>query len=59
MAHALVHILGSRAGYTTLDASSGVTAVERSELEVLSFGDATSGDAMARLETSAAIIGRR
>ena len=59
MAHALVHILGSRSGYTTLDASGGVTASERSELEVLTFGGATSGDALGRLESSASMIGRK
>lgn len=59
MAHALVHILGSRAGYTTLDASAGLSAAERSELEVLSFGDATSTEVMDRLETIPSMIGRR
>ncbi|MEY2714999.1 MAG: hypothetical protein RIT24_1342, partial [Planctomycetota bacterium] len=59
MAHALVHILGSRAGYTTLDASGGVSAAERSELEVLSFGDATNAEAMDRLEANPSMIGRR
>ena len=59
MAYALVHILGSRSGYTTLDASGGVTASERSELEVLTFGGATSGDALGRLESSASMIGRK
>jgi len=59
MAHALIHILGSRSGYTTLDATPGVTAAERAELEVLSFGDATSSEAMARLEHSAVMTGRR
>ncbi len=59
MAHALIHILGSRSGYTTLDATPGVSAAERAELEVLSFGDATSSEAMARLEHSAVMTGRR
>ncbi len=59
MAHAHIHILGSRAGYTTLDATPGVTTAERAELEVLSFGDATNAEAMARLETHASMIGRR
>ena len=59
MAHAHIHILGSRAGYTTLDATPGVTTAERAELEVLSFGDATNAEAMTRLETHASMIGRR
>jgi len=59
MAHAHIHILGSRAGYTTLDATQGVTTAERAELEVLSFGDATSAEIMTRLETHASMIGRR
>lgn len=59
MAHALIHVLGSRAGYTTLDATPGVSTGERAELEILSFGDATNAEAMSRLETSASMIGRR
>ena len=59
MAYALVHILGSRSGYTTLDATRALTAGERSELEVLSFGDATNEAAMRQLDSSAAMIGRR
>jgi hypothetical protein len=59
MAHALVHILGSRSGYTTLDATAGLTSGDRAELEVLGFGDATSSEAMARLETHACMVGRR
>ena len=59
MAHALVHILGSRSGYTTLDATAGLTGGDRAELEVLGFGDATSSEAMARLETHACMVGRR
>ena len=59
MAHALVHILGSRSGYTTLDATPGLSTADRAELEVLGFGDATSSEAMARLETSASMVGRR
>ena len=59
MAYALVHILGSRSGYTTLDATKALTSGERSELEVLSFGDATNEAAMRQLDSSAAMIGRR
>ena len=59
MAHALIHILGSRAGYTTLDATLGLSAADRAELEVLGFGDATSSEAMQRLETHASMVGRR
>jgi hypothetical protein len=59
MAHALIHILGSRSGYTTLDATAGLSASDRAELEVLGFGDATSSEAMSRLETEASMVGRR
>lgn len=59
MAHALVHILGSRAGYTTLDATAGLSTADRAELEVLGFGDASGSDAMARLESEASMVGRR
>ena len=59
MANALIHILGSRSGYTTLDATPGLSAADRAELEVLGFGDATSSEAMARLETHACMVGRR
>ncbi|MEY5061847.1 MAG: hypothetical protein RIS45_1768, partial [Planctomycetota bacterium] len=59
MAHALVHILGSRSGYTTLDATPALSAADRAELEVLGFGDIASSEAMAALETDASMVGRR
>jgi hypothetical protein len=59
MAHALVHILGSRSGYTTLDATPALSAADRAELEVLGFGDIASSEAMAALETDASMVGRQ
>jgi hypothetical protein len=59
VSHADIHILGSRIGYTTLASSPGVSDVERRELEVLSFGDATNAELMSRLESEASMVGRR
>ncbi len=59
MAHADIHVLGSVNRYETVASSEGVDADERRELEVLSFGDATSVEVRDRLMTQAVINGRR
>ena len=52
------HVLGSVSGYGTLVASRGVTESEHQELESLQFGELSTGEAIARLETKVVMTGR-
>ena len=52
-----IHVLGSRSGYTTLEASAGVSGSERSELEQLHFGEVGTREAAARLRSDPAMAG--
>lgn len=59
MARADVHVLGSRAGYTTLAASPGVDAREREALESLGFGGVSREEGLLGLEREACMMGRQ
>ena len=52
------HVLGSIRGYGTVAASGGVAADEARELESFQFGDASTAERIARLETNAVMTGR-
>ena len=52
------HVLGSIRGYGTVAASGGVAADESRELESFQFGDASTAERIARLETNAVMTGR-
>ena len=56
--HADVHIFGSTSGYGTVAASRGVGDDERRELESFQFGEASTAERIARLETHAVMTGR-
>ena len=59
MPRADVHVLGSKAGYTTLAASRGVTARERQALEELGFGGVSREEDMDSLRSEPCMIGRQ
>lgn len=52
------HVLGSLRGYGTVAASRGVASDESRELESFQFGDASTAERIARLETHAVMTGR-
>jgi hypothetical protein len=56
--HAETHVLGSLRGYGTVAASGGVAADETRELESFQFGEASTAERIARLETHAVMTGR-
>ncbi|MFM7260761.1 MAG: hypothetical protein ACKO3W_09175, partial [bacterium] len=51
MARADIHVFGSTSGYRTVAASPGVRADEVRELEHFQFGEISTGEAIARLES--------
>jgi hypothetical protein len=55
---ALVHLLGSRSGYTTLGQSSALPAVVRSALEHLDFGSLSREQDIASLESVPMALGQ-
>ncbi len=59
MPRADVHVLGSKAGYTTLAASRGVTARERQALEELGFGGVSREEEMDLLRREPCMMGRQ
>ncbi len=59
MPRADVHVLGSKAGYTTLAASRGVTARERQALEELGFGGVSREEDMDSLRREPCMMGRQ
>jgi hypothetical protein len=59
MLRADVHVLGSKAGYTTLAASPGVTARERQALEELGFGGVSREEDMESLRREPCMMGRQ
>jgi hypothetical protein len=59
MPRADVHVLGSKAGYTTLAASRGVTARERQVLEELGFGGVSREEDMDSLRSEPCMMGRQ
>ena len=59
MPRADVHVLGSKAGYTTLAASRGVTARERQALEELGFGGVSREEEMDSLRREPSMMGRQ
>jgi hypothetical protein len=52
------HVLGSLRGYGTVAASHGVASDESRELESFQFGDASTAERIARLESHAVMTGR-
>jgi hypothetical protein len=52
------HVFGSTSGYKTVAASRGVRDDEKRELESFQFGEASTADRIARLETHAVMTGR-
>ncbi len=52
------HVLGSLRGYGTVAASRGVASDESRELESFQFGDASTAERIARLESHAVMTGR-
>jgi len=58
MPRAEIHVLGSKAGYTTLAASRGVTAGERQALEELGFGGVSREEDMESLRRDPCMMGR-
>lgn len=59
MPRADVHVLGSKAGYTTLSASRGVTSRERQALEELGFGGVAREEDMDSLRHESCMMGRQ
>lgn len=59
MPRADVHVLGSKAGYTTLAASPGVNARERQALEELGFGGVSREEEMDSLVHEPCMMGRQ
>ncbi len=59
MPRADVHVLGSKAGYTTLSASRGVTERERQALEELGFGGVSREEDMDSLRREPCMMGRQ
>lgn len=59
MPRADVHVLGSKAGYTTLAASRGVTKRERQALEELGFGGVSREEEMDSLRREPCMMGRQ
>lgn len=59
MPRADVHVLGSKAGYTTLAASHGVTTRERVALEELGFGGVSREEDLQSLRVEACMMGRQ
>ncbi|MBM4110235.1 MAG: hypothetical protein FJ254_02605 [Phycisphaerae bacterium] len=59
MPRAEVHVLGSKAGYTTLMASPGVSARERQALEELGFGGVSREEDMDSLVREPCMMGRQ
>jgi hypothetical protein len=59
MPRAEIHVLGSKAGYTTLAASRGVTAGERQALEELGFGGVSREEDMESLRRDPCMMGRQ
>jgi hypothetical protein len=53
-----IHVLGSVRGYSTIACSNGVRETERQELEQFQFGELSTADAIARLETHVLMTGR-
>ena len=56
--HADTHVFGSTRGYGTVASSRGVREDEARELESFQFGEASTADRIARLETHAVMTGR-
>jgi hypothetical protein len=56
--HADTHVFGSTRGYGTVASSRGVRDEEARELESFQFGEASTADRIARLETHAVMTGR-
>ena len=56
--HADTHVFGSTRGYGTVASSRGVRDEEARELESFQFGEASTADRIARLETRAVMTGR-
>jgi|GEM_PF-3815852 len=58
MARADIHVFGSVSGYGTVAASSGLRADETQELERFQFGEISTSDAIARLESHPTMTAR-
>lgn len=58
MARADMHVFGSVSGYRTVAASPGLRADETRELEHFQFGEISTSDAIARLETQPTMTSR-
>ncbi len=58
MAQVDIHVFGSKSGYSTVAQSAGIRSDEKRELEQFQFGEVATQDAIARLETHAAMTVR-
>ncbi len=58
MARVDIHVFGSKSGYGTVAESAGIRADEKGELEQFLFGEISTQDAIARIETHASMTAR-